>query len=58
MKKFILSLILGLCTLGAQAQVFEIAMPGDGNVAMPGDRNVAASDAMNLSPGMAERMWW
>ena len=43
MKKIILSLILGLCTLGAQAQVF----------AMPGDRNVAASDAMNLSPGMA-----
>ena len=29
MKKFILSLILGLCTLGAQAQVFETAeMPG------------------------------
>ena len=46
-------MILGLCTLGAQAQVFEIAMPGDRNVAMPGDRNVAASDAMNLSPGMA-----
>ncbi len=45
MKKIILSLILGLCTLGAQAQVFETAMPGD--------RNVAASDAMNLSPGMA-----
>ena len=41
-------MILGLCTLGAQAQ-----MPGDRYVAMPGDRNVAASDAMNLSPDMA-----
>ncbi|MBE6262330.1 MAG: phosphatase PAP2 family protein [Prevotella sp.] len=45
MKNIILSLILGLCTLGAQAQVFEIAMPGD--------RYMAASDAMYLSPGMA-----
>ena len=40
MKKNILSLILGLCIIPAQAQ-------------MPGDRNVAASDAMYLSPGMA-----
>ena len=39
MKKIILSLILGLCIIPAQAQ-------------MPGDRNVAASDAMNLSPGI------
>ena len=56
MKKIILSLILGLCIIPAQAQVFEIAMPGDRNVAMPGDRYVAASDAMYLSPGMGDGM--
>ena len=49
-------MILGLCTLGAQAQ-----MPGDRNVAAldamylsPGIG--AASDAMNLSPGMVDGM--
>ena len=55
MKKIILSLILGLCTLGAQAQVFEIAMPGD---TLPGDRYLASEAATyqspgSLSPGMA-----
>ena len=50
MKKIILSLILGLCTLGAQAQVFEIAMPGDRYLA---SEAATYQSPGSLSPGMA-----
>jgi len=50
MKNIILSLILGLCTLGAQAQVFEIAMPGD--------RYMASEAATFQSPGIPVPGFW
>lgn len=48
MKRYILSLILGLCTLGAQAQVFETVPTPP---ALPGDRYLASEAATYLSPG-------